>query len=147
MSIDNVDARFEDGQIEMGLFDGEENRDVIPVSFDDALALRDSLNEAIRLSLAHPDFPDDIFSTSDQEGACAEGWAIFEAHGYLEIEKDDNPESDDVPEFESDDAAIAHVEARAAAGSTLHHRALVIHRKYEDAIRKAAAGQSREDDE
>jgi hypothetical protein len=47
MSIDNIDFREEEGRIEIGLFDGEESRDVIPVSLEGALALRDALDKAI----------------------------------------------------------------------------------------------------
>jgi hypothetical protein len=48
MSIDNVQARFEDGRIEVGLFEGEECREVIPLRPPEAFELRDSLNDALR---------------------------------------------------------------------------------------------------
>ena len=48
MSIDNVQARAEDGRIEIGLFEGEECREVIPLRAPEALELRDSLNDALR---------------------------------------------------------------------------------------------------
>lgn len=91
---------------------------------------------------AHPDF-EDLWTNADQGRACSEGWAIFEAHGYLEIERNDvnDPPYEDAPYHESDDAAIEHVRARAAQGSELHGRALVIHARYEELILQAAHAQ------
>ncbi|MHB1869631.1 MAG: hypothetical protein ACYCT1_02085 [Steroidobacteraceae bacterium] len=48
MSIDNVQARCEDGCIEVGLFEGEECREVIALRAPEAFELRDSLNDALR---------------------------------------------------------------------------------------------------
>ena len=48
MSIDNVQARAEDGRIEIGLFEGEECREVIALRAPEAFELRDSLNDALR---------------------------------------------------------------------------------------------------
>ena len=48
MSIDNVQARSEDGRIEVGLFEGEECREVIALRSPEAFELRDSLNDALR---------------------------------------------------------------------------------------------------
>ena len=48
MSIDNVQARSEDGRIEVGLFEGEECREVIALRAPEALELRNSLNDALR---------------------------------------------------------------------------------------------------
>jgi hypothetical protein len=48
MSIDNVQARAEDGRIEVGLFEGEECREVIALRAPEAFELRDSLNDALR---------------------------------------------------------------------------------------------------
>ena len=48
MSIDNVQARSEDGRIEVGLFEGEECREVIVLRAPEAFELRDSLNDALR---------------------------------------------------------------------------------------------------
>ncbi len=48
MSIDNVQARSEDGRIEVGLFEGEECREIIPLRAPEAFELRDSLNDALR---------------------------------------------------------------------------------------------------
>jgi hypothetical protein len=48
MSIDNVQARSEDGRIEVGLFEGEECREVIALRAPEAFELRDSLNDALR---------------------------------------------------------------------------------------------------
>ncbi len=48
MSIDNVQARSEDGCIEVGLFEGEECREVIALRAPEAFELRDSLNDALR---------------------------------------------------------------------------------------------------
>ena len=46
--IDNIQARCEDGRIEVGLFEGEECREVIPLRAPEAFELRDSLNDALR---------------------------------------------------------------------------------------------------
>ena len=48
MSIDNVQARSDDGRIEVGLFEGEECREVIALRAPEAFELRDSLNDALR---------------------------------------------------------------------------------------------------
>jgi len=48
MSIDNVQARSEDGRLEVGLFEGEECREVIALRAPEAFELRDSLNDALR---------------------------------------------------------------------------------------------------
>ena len=48
MSIDNVQARSEDGRIEVGLFEGEECREGIALRAPEAFELRDSLNDALR---------------------------------------------------------------------------------------------------
>lgn len=47
MTIDSVDARCEDGQIEIGFFQGEENAGTIPVTVAGAVRLRAALDEAI----------------------------------------------------------------------------------------------------
>ena len=46
--IDNIQARCEDGHIEVGLFEGEECARVIPLHAPEAFELRDSLNDALR---------------------------------------------------------------------------------------------------
>ena len=48
MSIDNVQARSEDGRIEVGLFVGEECCEIIALRAPEAFELRDSLNDALR---------------------------------------------------------------------------------------------------
>lgn len=47
-AIDNIQARAEDGRIEVGLFEGEECREVIALRAPEAFELRDSLNDALR---------------------------------------------------------------------------------------------------
>ena len=46
--VDNIQARCEDGRIEVGLFEGEECAEVIEVRAPEAFELRDSLNDALR---------------------------------------------------------------------------------------------------
>ena len=46
--IDNIQARCEDGRVEVGLFEGEECREVIALRAPEAFELRDSLNDALR---------------------------------------------------------------------------------------------------
>jgi len=46
--IDNIQARCEDGRVEVGLFEGEECREVIALRAPEAFELRDSLNGALR---------------------------------------------------------------------------------------------------
>ncbi len=46
--VDNIQARCEDGRIEVGLFEGEECRRVIALRAPEAFELRDSLNDALR---------------------------------------------------------------------------------------------------
>ena len=46
--IDNIQARCEDGRVEVGLFEGEECREVIALRALEAFELRDSLNDALR---------------------------------------------------------------------------------------------------
>lgn len=46
--IDNIQARCEDGRIEVGLFEGEECARVIRLRVPEAFELRDSLNDALR---------------------------------------------------------------------------------------------------
>lgn len=88
------------------------------------------------IQLAHPEFPDDQWSVFDQNRACAEGWAIYEAvrdeETVLEIEKNDvnDPPHEDAPTYGSDVAAVRNVAKKARAGSWRHQRALAIHRKY-----------------
>lgn len=48
-----------------------------------------------------------------------EGWALFECDGTLEIQRDD-----EMAVFVDDDAALAHVQRLADAGSALHSAAL-----------------------
>jgi len=81
-------------------------------------------------SLAHPDFPETPWTSADDDAACREGWNIFEAHGVLEIERIDDNDIEDAPQFTTDDAAVAHVSKRALAGSLLHLRAMAIHAHY-----------------
>lgn len=61
----------------------------------------------------------------DSAAASAEGWDLFEAERdgemLYEIERDD-----DMAVFPHDDAAWSHVHGMAAAGGSLHLRALVI---------------------
>jgi hypothetical protein len=58
------------------------------------------------------------------------GGGIYDFGNGLEIERIDDAEL-----FDSDAAALAHVEAKAAGGSELHQRALAIHRRYESVPR------------
>ncbi len=46
--VDNVQARCEEGRIEVGLFEGEECAEVIALRAPEAFELRDSLNDALR---------------------------------------------------------------------------------------------------
>jgi hypothetical protein len=59
--------------------------------------------------------------------ALAEGWDIFDvdSRGVLEIERGDEAEI-----FETDEAAVVHVSAKAAERSELQRRAL--HEYYEE---------------
>ena len=60
------------------------------------------------------------WNSEAQEIAFSEGWGIFDSDTYgVSIQRDD-----DQALFADDDAAIAHVEARAAGGSTIHQQAL-----------------------
>ena len=89
--------------------------------------------------LAHPDFPDE-WTLADCDAACAEGWSIYKAHGALEIERNDvnDPPHENAPEWDSDDAAIEFIKAKASEGSERHQRALAIHEKYAEEIRATA---------
>ena len=81
---------------------------------------------------AHPSSPQVDWTNADEDAARAEGWAIYDADGGLEIEKNDTSDApyEGAPEFKDDAEALAHVERRAAAGSELHRRALEIHRAW-----------------
>lgn len=63
---------------------------------------------------ARPRFPD-----YDAAKAQAEGWAMFEAEGRYQLQRDDEANV-----FESDADAIIHVAVCAKAGSKLHLEAL-----------------------
>jgi len=91
-------------------------------------------------ALLHPHFPEDRWTIADAHAADAEGWNIFEAHGYLEIERNDvnHPPYQDAPHWNSDDDAIDFVKAKAAEGSERHQRALAIHEKYDELIKEVA---------
>lgn len=78
----------------------------------------------------HPDFPDVNWTVADAEASDREGWNIYEAHGGLEIERNDTSDVEGAPHFESDDAAVESVFECAASGSERHARAMVIHAKY-----------------
>lgn len=56
-----------------------------------------------------------------QDQAVAEGWAIIwsDSHDRWEIQRDDEQST-----FATDDDALAHVQARAAAGSVYHRQCL-----------------------
>ncbi len=75
------------------------------------------------------------WTDKDAKRAAKEGWAIFEAHhvtcstSVFEIERIDSPEDPEVKVFRSDTQAIQHIIRKAAAGSSLHLRALKIHRE------------------
>jgi hypothetical protein len=89
-----------------------------------ALAPRFALHQAV----------EKIWTVGDANKADAEGWSLFDAGGRFEIERDDETEI-----FDSDEAAVAHVERRAAEGSTLHAKALLIHRAFEQRSTEEAA--------
>lgn len=79
---------------------------------------------------AHPGFPDDDWTLTDDAMADAEGWNIYDAGGELEIECNDVNTIQTARQFSDDDEAIEFVRERAQAGSTMHVRALAIHEKY-----------------
>ena len=80
---------------------------------------------------AHPDFPQDRWSLADDHAADAEGWNLYDIGGKLEIERNDVNDCEGAPHL-TDKTALAHVTARAHAGSDLHIRALEIHDRYAD---------------
>jgi hypothetical protein len=72
------------------------------------------------------------WTARDSEEAMIEGWDVFDADYYgLEIERIDTPEDGSRPAFANDVEAVRFVEARAAAGSELHAKALAIHREHD----------------
>ena len=85
-------------------------------------------------ALAHPTL-NRSWTLADQDRACREGWAIFEASRggitLLEIERNDvnDPPFENAPHFEFDEDARAHVYKQACKGSRFHRRALRIHQE------------------
>ncbi len=99
--------------------------------------IREIIDEVIP-RLAHPDFPSDLWTTADQAAADGEGWNIYEAHGGMEIERNDINDVEGARDFDSDDTAIEFVQEKAQAGSDMHARALAIHHKYLSIIERNA---------
>jgi len=71
------------------------------------------------------------WSSEDNEASTAEGWLLSVAIGsqYILEGAYDIQKADDIGLFNSGDAAIAHVKAKADAGSELHLKALRLHGK------------------
>lgn len=65
---------------------------------------------------------EESWSLECSRAACHEGWDLFECSRALVLIQRD----DDLSVFADDAAAVAHVLERAAAGSSLHRRAMLI---------------------
>ncbi len=90
--IDSIDVRAEDGQVQVGLFHGEECAQVLPVGLDQARELHKALGEAIEEIAAQAARPSsgcvqcDKGMSRDSEGwhpneASSTGWSLCTALG------------------------------------------------------------------
>lgn len=86
-----------------------------PATGHDAVSLADRLREVGRIPADYP----------PSEFALAEGWCIMHSdeRGWM-IQRDDSPDVEASNRFETDEDALAHVQACAKAGSVYHLKCL-----------------------